>query len=160
MTINRYLAFAVATLLSACGGGNPADASKAAVTKEAKGETITLKSVSVAKDVGPSGLVPSAPPGAIYVVAEYDLKNTGDDALSMDKWPQPLLVDPKGHRLARELFSSTVLSASANQGWAENLNPNLTTTASAVWKVDEKTFDVNKWKLAFGSRPQLVFDLK
>ena len=143
--------------LSAC---DAEKASSAAVTKSAKGVEITIKEVEVSQNISMIGLVPDAPAGSTYVHVTYALKNTSKVAMSIDKWPQPRLTDPAGHTFEPEMFSSTALSAASNSGWAENLNPNLTTDAQLVWKVDEKSFDRSKWKLTFLSKPTLKFDLK
>lgn len=148
----------LAALLSACDASDIISAP--AVTKQAKAVEITLKAVEVAQSVGTMGLIPAAPEGAVYVHVTYTLKNTGTGALSMDAWPQARLIDPAGNKLTPEVFASTALSAAANPSWAEALNPNLTTEGQLVWKVDQKSFDRAKWKVAFLAKPQLDFPLQ
>ena len=155
--LNRaVLALVLPASLAACDGGSE----RPAVTKKAEGVEITLTGVEVAHDVGSMGLVPTAPAGATYVHVTYALKNVSAEALSLDKWPQPRLVDPIGHKLEPDIFASTALSAQANPTWGENINPNLSTDAQLVWKVDEKSFDRATWKLRFLSKPIVEFDLK
>lgn len=152
------LALAMSAGLTACDGTT--DSAAPAVTKKAEGVEITLKGIEVSRDVGSMGLVPSAPEGATYVHVTYALKNVSADALPFDKWPQPRLVDPAGHKLEPEIGSSTALSAASNSSWFENLNPNLSTEAHLVWKVDEKSFDRATWTLTFLSKPAVTFALK
>ena len=139
---------------------NSASSPAPEVTKKAKGVEVTLKSVQVSRDIGPSGIIPTAPSGATYVVVVYNLKNTGADALPFEEWPQPSLIDTSEHPLQPEVMNSTMLSAAANASWAETLNPNLSTEAALVWKVDEKSFDRATWKVRFAATPPLVFSLK
>lgn len=161
MRIRHTIPALIVLALSACdAGSNTSSNPSSAVTKTAKGVEITLKEVEVGSNISMIGLVPSAPAGATYVHVTYALKNTSQEAMSIDKWPQPRLTDPAGHKFEPEMFSSTAMSAAANVSWAENLNPNLTTEAHLVWKVDEKSFDRSKWKLTFMSKPALKFDLK
>lgn len=152
------LALVLSAGLAACDGTT--DSAAPAVTKKAEGVEITLKDIEVSHDVGSMGMVPTAPEGATYVHVTYALKNVSADALSMDKWPQPRLVDPAGHKLEPEIFASTALSAADNVSWGENLNPNLSTDAHLVWKVDEKSFDRATWRLTFLSKPVVTFPLK
>ncbi len=152
------LALVLSAGLNACDGTT--DSIAPAVTKKAEGVEITLKEIKVSHDVGSMGLVPTAPEGGTYVHVTYALKNVSADALSFDKWPQPRLVDPAGHKLEPEIGSSTALSSASNPSWFENLNPNLSTDAQLVWKVDEKSFDRATWKLEFQSKPAITFTLK
>ena len=71
-----------------------------------------------------------------------------------------LSLHPAGHVLANDVFASTALSAASNVSWLESINPNLSTEAQLVWKVDEKAFDRATWKLRFLSKPVVEFDLK
>jgi uncharacterized lipoprotein YmbA len=162
MTHKRYLALALAVLLSGCDqSGSTANSTlPAAVTKETKGASVTLKSIEVNKEIGSYGIVPTAPAGATYVVAVYTLKNTSSDALPFVEWPQARLVDAAGHKFEPEIMSSTALSAAANASWAETLNPNLATDITQVWKVDEKSFDRKTWTIEFQSKPKLTFPLQ
>ena len=155
--LNRaVLALVLPASLAACDGGSE----RPAVTQKADGVEITLKDVEVAQDVGPMGLVQTAPTGATYVHVTYSLKNVSQDALSFEKWPQPRLVDPAGRVLEHDVFASTALSAASNPSWLESINPNLSTEGQLVWKVDEKAFDRATWKLRFLSKPVVEFDLK
>lgn len=152
------VALALSVSLSGCDSST--QPSTPAVTLKADGVEITLKDVSVSKDVGSMGLVPTAPDGATYVHVSYSLKNVSAKPLSFENWPQPRLVDPAGTKLQPEIVSSTALSAAANASWFENVNPNLSTDAQLVWKVDEKSFDRNSWTLEFQSKPPVSFPLK
>lgn len=155
--LNRAVfALALSVGLAACDSGTE----RPAITRKAYGVEITLKAVEVARDVGPMGLVQTAPDGATYVHVTYSLKNVSPDALSFENWPQPRLIDPAGHVLANDVFASTALSAASNVSWLESINPNLSTEAQLVWKVDEKAFDRATWKLRFLSKPVVEFDLK
>lgn len=144
--------------LSACDSAS--EPSPPAVTLKADGVEITLKDVTVGKDVGSMGLVPTAPDGATYVHVSYSLKNVSAKPLAFENWPQPRLVDPADTKMQPEIGSSTALSAAANASWFENVNPNLSTEAQLVWKVDEKSFDRNSWTLEFQSKPPVSFPLK
>jgi hypothetical protein len=152
------LALVLSTGLSACNGASEPTVPE--VTKKAEGVEITLKAVEVSPDVGTMGLVPTAPEGATYIHVTYGLKNVSAGSLPFEKWPQPRLVDPAGNKLEPEIGSSTALSAASNPSWFENLNPNLSTDAHLVWKVDEKSFDRATWTLTFLSKPAVTFPLK
>ena len=152
------LALVLSAGLAACDG--TADSAAPAVTKKAEGVEITLKEIEVSHDVGSMGMVPTAPEGATYVHVTYALKNVSADALPFEKWPQPRLVDPAGHKFEPEIVASTTLSAASNSSWFENLNPNLSTDAHLVWKVDEKSFARATWTLTFLSKPAVTFPLK
>ena len=152
------LALVLSTGLAACNGTSKSAAP--AVTKKAEGVEITLKAVAVSPEVGTMGLLPTAPEGATYIHVTYELKNVSAQALPFEQWPQPRLVDAAGNKLEPEIGSSTALSASSNPGWFENLNPNLSTEAQLVWKVDEKSFYRATWTLTFLSEPAVSFPLK
>ena len=159
MNTKVVCALVTSALLSACGGGSTASP-RHAVTKETKGASVTLTEVEVTGRPDSSGFIPPAPAGATYVVVTYTIKNTGGEALSLENWPQPRLADAAGHLLEPDLGPSTFLSAKANVTWAENINPNLTTSVKRAWKVDEKAFDRKRWTLVFLATPKLMFALQ
>ena len=150
----------LATMATACVDPKDVSPPTPVITKEAKGVAITLEAVEADKNVGSMGLVEPAPEGATYVHVTYTLKNTATKSLSLMNWPQARLVDPQGNELEPEIYASTALSAAAKASWGETLNPNLSTEAQLVWKVDELSFDRAKWKLRFLAKPALDFPLQ
>lgn len=131
-----------------------------ATTKNVRDVAVTLKEVSTDTSIDITGSIPDAGEGATYVIAKYSLKNNGKASVTMDQWPQVKLVDPNGAKLEPDVLASTYLSASDNIGWAEPLNPNLSTDITQAWKVDARSFDRSKWKIEFENKPPVTFALQ
>lgn len=131
-------------------------------TGKAKGVDITINSVKVTSQVGPSGVGIKAEAGETFVLVAYTIKNTGDETLSFMGRPAFSLIDPVGHSYtADEMVGAIDVAMSADGASASiDLNPRTSTKAGTGWKVAKAGFDKATWRIVVESDPALTFALK
>lgn len=175
MTKHTCIAIAVASLLSACGGGSTASTianstevaaltptTKLGVPGKAGGIDFTLTDVATPNQLGMSGMGPKAEPGETFVVVSYTLKNTSGKPLPWTERPGLTLVDAKGQSYPADDVASTMAASlmDDSSGMTADLNPNVSAKTKSAWKVEKAAFDRGTWKLSVASDPALTFALK
>ena len=169
-----YIGFALAVLLSGCGGDGSqpaadqptaqAEAAPVALKQIGKAEGIdfTVTDVATPNQIGPAGLGPKAETGETFVVVSYTIKNTADEALALMERPGLSLIDGSGRSYAPDDLATPMAAGMMDDatGMAADLNPNVSAKTKAAWKVDKAAFDRGTWRLVVATDPTLTFALK
>ncbi len=177
MNKHTYMAIALATFLTACGGGAPSQPAAngvdtaaqtsspaIAVGKPGKAGAVqfTVTAVSTTGQIGPAPVGAKAEAGETFVVVSYTIKNVGDATLPFADRPGVTLVDGKGQSYEPDMSSSMMAAGmmSDTSGMASDLNPNVSAKTKVAWKVDKAAFDKASWKVVVATDPALTFALK
>ncbi|AMK24410.1 DUF4352 domain-containing protein [Sphingobium sp. TKS] len=131
-------------------------------TGQAEGVDLTLNSVKVTNQIGMAGVGPKLGEGETYVVANYHLKNTSKEPLSIFEWPKLNLVDAGGASYVADDTATAMAAAmaTAESSISTDLNPGVGTKWVMVWKIAKNGFDKATWKIVADTSPQHIFALK